>query len=217
MLAQDGASARPWVVSAVVIAGHLGAWLLLTQHRWVREMSSSESPLQVILIRQLARAKPVETTQSANATQRRSGEARAPPSRAPLQVAPPSTSNEPTNAITDWHAAAQGAAAGLLEREREKAAQHPFEHVFPAPAPAQLPGMFGSQQENHRAGRVEDGQRYWVSDNCYYEAARGPPPPPLVGEVQPPTLPTCKPPPTGGGERMFDRLTPDYLKKPGGQ
>lgn len=215
-MARDGASARQWAVSAVVIAGHLGAWLLLTQHRWARETSASGSPLQVILIRQWAPVKPpaADVPTPNDTTRRPSARPLLPGSRAPIEVAPPEpeVSEEPTNAITDWNAAAHDAAEGLLRREREKAAQHPFDHVFPAPAPPQAPGMFGSLRENHRAGRVEDGQRYWVSDNCYFDAPRGPPPPPLVGEVQPPPVPHCKPPPTGGGERMFDEFKPGYLQ-----
>jgi hypothetical protein len=27
-------------------------------------------------------------------------------------------------------------------------------------------------------------------------------------------MPTCKPPPTGGGDNMFEHLAPGYLKKP---
>jgi hypothetical protein len=85
------------------------------------------------------------------------------------------------------------------------------------PAP---PGIFGSEAANRRAGTVEqfdDGaERYWVSDNCYFDADRRPPPIAFAGQVRLMTR-SCKPPPTGGGDRMFEQLTPDYLKGLGGR
>jgi hypothetical protein len=55
--------------------------------------------------------------------------------------------------------------------------------------------------------------RYWVTENCYFDIPRGFPPPPIPGEFHLLT-PQCKPPPTGGGDNMFDVATPDYLRKP---
>lgn len=215
MSAGSGASARHWVVGTVVIAGHLGAWFLLTHCRSIRGSESADLALQVILIPQLERPEPPGAV-NARPSPRHS---RRPVSRVPPEAESPRTSDERANAITDWDAAARGAAADVLGRERRKLRERPFEHAFPEHPPPEEPGVFGSYKENHRAGRIDDGQRFWVSDNCYFDAPRGPPPPPMVGEVQKPPVPTCKPPPTGGGGRMFDALTPDYLKKlpaPGG-
>jgi hypothetical protein len=69
------------------------------------------------------------------------------------------------------------------------------------------PGVFGSEQQNHRAGQVEDGQRFWVTDGCYFDIPRGSPPPRMAGEFHLLT-PTCQPPATGGGDKMFQHLKP---------
>jgi hypothetical protein len=53
--------------------------------------------------------------------------------------------------------------------------------------------------------------RFYVTDNCYYEYDRAPRPPPTALDNRLKT-PACKPPPKGGGDAMFKDLTPDYLK-----
>src|SRR6185312_3755911 len=108
--------------------------------------------------------------------------------------------------------AAQAAATDILERERQKSTKRPLSHPTPAPDAPQAPGVFGSAQDNHRAGQVEDGQRFWVTDDCYFEIPRGAPPPRMAGEFHLLTR-TCKPPQTGGGDRMFEALKPDSLKQ----
>lgn len=127
----------------------------------------------------------------------------------PLQIAPIEVEPEPiTPGTTDWRSEASAAAAEALERARR------LGRAPNASDATSKPGVFGSQQQNHRAGQVEGGSRFWVTDNCYYDFPRGlPPPPRLAGEFHLMT-PTCKPPPTGGGDKMFDDLKPQYLRAP---
>jgi len=205
------------VVCTVVVAGHLGAILLMIHSRSVRREEATEASLQVILMRQMERAgptaeAPARKAQQAQRTLRAShGAASATRVRPPEGA--PSPTEPPVNEITDWGAAAQDAAEDVLKRERVEGGRRAFGHVFPAPAVPVKPGVFGSDSENHRAGRVDDdGQVFWISDNCYYEFPRGGPPFPL--EFRRPRLPACKPPPTGGGSNLFEDLTPPYLKRP---
>jgi hypothetical protein len=116
-------------------------------------------------------------------------------------------------AIIDWESEARAVADDALERERQRSAKRSFAHTSLDPKPTESPGVFGSEQENHRAGLVEDGERFWVTDNCYFDIPRRPPPPRLAGEFHLLTR-TCKPDPTGGGTSMFDDMKPDYLKEP---
>jgi hypothetical protein len=149
-----------------------------------------------------------------------------PPSREPVVNAPAKARNlqapdvtrlesntiqfdsEPiTPPVTDWSATAHDAAAAILERSQRKP-------VFSHPPPDVKPGVFGSLEQNHRAGTVEDGTRYWTTDNCYFDFPRGFPPRLMAGEVRLKT-PVCKPPPTGGGSHMFDDLKPQSLRNTG--
>jgi hypothetical protein len=142
---------------------------------------------------------------------------RPPPVRdvSPLQIPPIEADSQPiTPGITDWNAEASAAAADVLERARRKAGENHFDHVPNATNAAGNSGVFGSEEQNHRAGMVEGGSRFWVTDNCYYDFPRGlPPPPRMTGEFHLMT-PTCKPPPTGGGGKMFDDLKPEALRTP---
>lgn len=136
------------------------------------------------------------------------------PKATPPDVPTPSLDdNSITPSLTDWDTEAHLAAADTLERERQKSAKDPFAHPTPAPDTPHQPGAFGSAQENHRAGQVEGGQRFWVTDDCYFDIPRGTPPPRMAGEFHLLTR-TCKPPPTGGGDRMFEHLKPDSSKQP---
>jgi hypothetical protein len=132
----------------------------------------------------------------------------------PVPVMP--SREEGSGAITDWGSEAEAAAADVVRQERERAAVHPFTHVTPAPAARESPGIFGSQSENQRSGRVDGGASFWVSDNCYYEFPRMKPESHPAGEFHLLT-PVCKPAPTGGGGELFRSLTPDYLKRPPGE
>jgi hypothetical protein len=116
-------------------------------------------------------------------------------------------------ATIDWDSEARAVADDALERERQRSAKRSFAHTSPEPKPPESPGVFGSEQENRRAGLVEGGARFWVTDNCYFDIPRKPPPPRLAGEFHLLTR-TCKPDPTGGGTSMFDDLKPDHLKPP---
>jgi len=139
----------------------------------------------------------------------------APPAKARdlnrLEVPPIRFEEEPGSSITDWSAEAHAAAADTLEQERQKSRRRSFTDTPTAPLAPDSPSIFGSQQQNRRAGQVEGGTRFWVTDNCYYDVPRGTPPPRMAGEFHLLT-PTCKPAPTGGGERMFEHLKPESLK-----
>jgi hypothetical protein len=138
-----------------------------------------------------------------------------PPSpRAPIAIPPDirpiSSDSAPT--ITDWSSAAHAAAADTLERERQGSPTSPFTHTPREPDPPGKPGIFGSEQLNHRAGQVDGGTRFWVNDNCYFDVPTGSPPPRMAGEFHLLTR-VCNPPPTGGGDKMFEDLKPDAMKK----
>jgi hypothetical protein len=117
----------------------------------------------------------------------------------------PQFENEPTvSSPIDWSSAAHAAATDLSEREQQKSGRRSFTHT---PAAPDSPGVFGSEKANHRAGAAEGGTQFWVTDNCYFDIPRGSPSPRFAGEFHLLT-PTCKPPPTGGGTRMFEHLKP---------
>jgi hypothetical protein len=131
-----------------------------------------------------------------------------------LQIAPLEFESQPiTPATPDWSSEASAAAAAVIERARNAGAKH-FGPVSDPTGASGEPGAFGSEEQNHRAGRVEGGSRFWVTDNCYYDFPRGlPPPARMAGEFHLMT-PTCKPPPTGGGGKMFEALKPENLRTP---
>lgn len=122
-------------------------------------------------------------------------------------------SEQPTYSITDWESQAQAAAEEVLREEREKEKQRTFSHTFPATPAHGNGGVFGSEKENRRAGLVEGGEDFWVTDNCYFDFPRLPPLPHAAGEFHLLT-PVCKPPPTGGGGNMFQALRPEYMQGP---
>jgi hypothetical protein len=127
----------------------------------------------------------------------------------PKEVAPITIDAEPTHqGPIDWSSEARTAAADLVARTGAKATGNGTDQM------AGNAGVFGSGAKNHRAGMVEGGTRYWVTDNCYYDFPRGlPPPARLAGEFHLLTR-TCKHPPTGGGANMFDALKPESLRTP---
>jgi hypothetical protein len=118
---------------------------------------------------------------------------------------------ETTVGITDWESEARSAAADTMGRLTEAGAERLLSHRVPTPGTPDAQGVFGSEEENRRSGMVRDGEFFWVTDECYFDLPRGAQTPPPGREPRLPTR-TCKPPPTGGGARMFDTLTPDYLK-----
>ena len=134
------------------------------------------------------------------------------------KTAPPNAPN--STAITDWYGEAETSAENALAREQAEASHRSFIHEFAPPEKTAAPGIFGSEAANHRSGTVErfdDGaERYWVSDNCYFDIDRRPAPLNLAEQVRPMTT-SCKPPPTGGGDKMFEQLTPSYLKQRSGR
>ena len=117
----------------------------------------------------------------------------------------------PNSDSTDWRSEAHAAATDIFEREQQKSRRRSFTHTPAGPAPPGDSGVFGLEEQNYRAGRVEGGTRFWVTDNCYLDFPRGSPPPRMAGEFHLLT-PTCKPPPSGGGDKLFENLKPDSLK-----
>jgi hypothetical protein len=116
-----------------------------------------------------------------------------------------------TGAITDWQSEASAAARDAVRRETDAGPQRKFSYKFPVPAAPDAAGVFGLEKKNRRAGLVEGGEIFWVTDDCYYDFPRAAPLTHAAGEFQLLT-PVCKPPPTGGGADMFKDMTPEYLK-----
>jgi hypothetical protein len=134
------------------------------------------------------------------------------PNVSPLMLPPMQFDPEPTTpGLTDWDAAAHDAIAHMLDRAQRKPGERRSGRG--PELTDDKPGVFGSAKENHHAGTVEDGTRFWVTDNCYYDFPRGFPPSRMAGEFHLRTR-TCKPPPTGGGEHMFEELKPESLRTP---
>lgn len=130
---------------------------------------------------------------------------------------PPTNLSKPTdpdvtsfNTITDWDAQAHNVAEDVLEKDRNKGAKHAFEHKMPS-AQAREPTSIFEPLPVRRAGTWDGPNRFYVTDNCYYEWDRAPRPPPTLLDNRLRT-PVCKPPPKAGGDAMFKDLTPDYLK-----
>ena len=116
----------------------------------------------------------------------------------------------PSNAITDWYGEAHSVAEAALEKDRINQARRAFEHKMPPAQAPETPSIFDPLPVP-RAGTWDGPDRYYVTDNCYYEWDRAPRPPPTLLDNRLKT-PVCKPPPKGGGDAMFKALTPDYLK-----
>jgi hypothetical protein len=134
-----------------------------------------------------------------------------PNAESPSDLSKPNVS-DPTssNAIIDWYSEAHTAAEDALEKERNKSPQRAFEHKMPSAAESGKAGIFDPPPVP-RAGTWEGPDRFYVTDNCYYDYDRAPRPPPTALDHRLQT-PVCKPPPKGGGDAMFKDLTPDYLK-----
>jgi hypothetical protein len=116
----------------------------------------------------------------------------------------------PSSAITDWYAEAHSVAEEELEKERNSRTKRAFEHKMPS-AQEHGPTSIFDPLPVRRAGTWDGPDRFYVTDNCYYEWDRAPRPPPTLLDNRLKT-PVCKSPPKGGGDAMFKDLTPDYLK-----
>jgi len=187
------------------------AWVLLreTAFRLLRPLAPQSLVVEAISASVIDKARPPPDATLLHEAPR------PPPLREviPLQIAPFEVESQPiTPATTDWSSEASAAAADVLERARRKAAENHSGHAPDATDASGKSGVFGSEEQNHRAGTVEGGSRFWVTDNCYYDFPRGlPPPSRLAGEFHLLTR-ICKPTPTGGGGKMFDDLKPQYLR-----
>jgi hypothetical protein len=115
-----------------------------------------------------------------------------------------------SNAITDWFAQAHSVAEEALENDRNKDAKRAFEHTMPSTQERE-PASIWDPPPVRRAGKWDGPNRFYITDNCYYEWDRAPRPPPTLLDNRLKT-PVCKRPPKGGGDAMFKDLTPDYLK-----
>jgi hypothetical protein len=130
---------------------------------------------------------------------------------------PPTNSPKPTdadatssNAITDWYAQAHSVAEDALDNDRNKGAKRAFAHKMPS-AQEREPTSIFDPLPVRRAGTWDGPNRFYITDNCYYEYDRAPRPPPTLLDNRLMT-PVCKRPAKGGGDTMFKDLTPDYLK-----
>jgi hypothetical protein len=134
------------------------------------------------------------------------------PSAVPLANVPKEATPDVTssNAITDWYAQARSIAKDALENERNKGPKRAFEHKMPSAQEREKASIFDPGPVR-RAGTWDGPDRFYVTDNCYYEYDRAPRPPPTALDTRLKT-PVCKPPPKGGGDAMFKDLMPDYLK-----
>ena len=130
-----------------------------------------------------------------------------PPTNSPTPTDADATSS---NAITDWYAQAHSVAEDTLDNDRSKGAKRTFAHKMPS-AQEREPTSIFDPLPVRRAGTWDGPNRFYITDNCYYEFDRGPRPPPTLLDNRLQT-PVCKPPPKGGGDKMFKDLTPDYLK-----
>jgi hypothetical protein len=129
-----------------------------------------------------------------------------PPAHLPKQTDPDAT---PSNAITDWYAEARAVAEEAIEKERNKS-KRAFEHKMPSAREPERASIFAPAPVR-RAGTWDGPDRFYVTDNCYYEFDRAPRPPPTLLDNRLKT-PVCRRPPKGGGDAMFKDLIPDYLK-----
>jgi hypothetical protein len=130
-----------------------------------------------------------------------------PPSIPPGPAAADAT---PSNAITDWYGEVHSIAQDMLEKDQVNNARRGFEHKMPTAQTRESPTIFDPFPVP-RAGTWDGPDRYYVTDNCYYDYDRAPRPPPTLLDNRLKT-PVCKAPPRGGGDAMFKDLTPDYLK-----
>jgi hypothetical protein len=129
-----------------------------------------------------------------------------PPTNPPTPTDADATSS---NAITDWYAQAHSVAEDL-ENDRNKSSKRAFAHKMPSVQEREPTSIFDPLPVR-RAGTWDGPNRFYITDNCYYEFDRAPRPPPTLLDNRLQT-PVCKPPPKGGGDQMFKDLTPDYLK-----
>jgi len=134
------------------------------------------------------------------------------PSIVPLTHSETPAAPDPTSsdAITDWYGQAHTVAEDALENDRNKNANRAFEHKMPG-AQVPEPTSIWAPPPVRRAGTWEGSNRFYITDNCYYEWDPAPRPPPTLLDNRLMT-PVCKPPSKGGGDAMFKDLTPGYRK-----
>jgi hypothetical protein len=129
----------------------------------------------------------------------------------PITLPPPEVQqSESAPSTIDWRAEGRRAVRGVLREGRESSRSRAVE---PDEGAAESK-VFGSQSANRRAGKVEtfdDGERHWISDNCYFDFDRRPVDSTLASDLRVQTV-RCKGQPTGGGASMFKDLVPKYLE-----
>ena len=134
------------------------------------------------------------------------------PSPVPRTISPAPTDVDATssNAITDWYAQAHSVAEDAAHNDRNSGAKRSFAHTMPSAQERARISIFDPLPVP-RAGTWDGPNRFYITDNCYYEYDLAPQPPPTLLDNRLKT-PVCKRPPKGGGDTMFKELTPDYLK-----
>ena len=115
-----------------------------------------------------------------------------------------------SDATSDWYGQAHSVAEDALQNDENKNAERAFEHKMPA-AQVLAPTSIWAPPPVRRAGTWDGPNRFYITDNCYYEWDPAPRPPPTLLDNRLMTS-VCKRPPRGGGDTMFKDLTPDYLK-----
>jgi hypothetical protein len=200
------------LIFLLVLLSHCGLIFVLSRSSTRPEFAAPipHEPLIVFLLESLEARTGATAAKEPTAAKTRT-ELRRPSTAPPTNLPPQSEQdNSSSNAITDWYAEAHGAAENAVEKERNKATRRTFEHKMPTVEEREQPSIFDPAPVR-RAGTWDGPDRFYVTDNCYYEYDRAPRPPPTALDNRLKT-PVCKPPPKGGGDAMFKDLVPDYLK-----
>jgi len=134
------------------------------------------------------------------------------PPKVDLYGAPSPPSDGPSSAITDFAGSAHAAAEDIVRRSASPAFRSLNRQTQAAPEIKRKRSVFALPE--HAATTTEhfdDGDRYYVSGNCFYDFDRAPTP--ALDLMAGPRLkvPTCKPP--SGNDEMFKNLTPEALKR----
>jgi hypothetical protein len=192
----------------VVLLAHAAAWFVV---QWSMRLSGGRQAAESapLIVSFLTPLPPAAAPAAGPRAPRRRQESLPHPQLVP--AAKPSA-EVPSGAITDWGAEAAAAARDIASGAGRPG--HPFTHEFSQAHSSSSSGVFGPKNE-HPAGsveRFEEGERYWVTDNCYFEKIdRRAPVPEIAGPHV--MTPTCKPAATGGTD-MFRQQAPGYLRPP---
>ena len=199
-------------IFAVVLAAHVSAMLLLCFAARRPRTVVNEPTMTAAIIVEDRKAEVAEETRPPPLRSIPFGPEAIPP-KVDLDDAPSPPLDGPSSAITDFAGSAHAAAEDIVRRSAPPAFRSLNRQIQAAPEIKRERSVFGLPE--HAATATEhfdDGERYYVSGNCFYDFARAPPP--ALDLMAGPRLkvPTCKPPPSGNDE-MFKDLTPEALKR----